>query len=183
MVRLSKQTSVCTDGDAAVEADVSSRRGWKEVREVGHGDMKDEPWWTKMQTVSELTHGMQHHHLGRLRPPRRHQLRPGYLPNHPTIIRRFMPEPGTADYAELEKSPDKVFPSRITSQLQTIVGVSLIEISSPSDEVYLGRRDSPEWTADQKALEKFKTNVERHKDGSLKNRNGPVKMPYTLLVE
>ncbi|KAG8062223.1 hypothetical protein GUJ93_ZPchr0003g18050 [Zizania palustris] len=35
-------------GDAEVQA------WWKEVREVGHGDLKDSAWWPKMQFVSEL---------------------------------------------------------------------------------------------------------------------------------
>ncbi|XP_072990735.1 linoleate 9S-lipoxygenase 6-like [Typha latifolia] len=184
--------------DAAVQADVELQAWWKEVREVGHGDKKDEPWWPKMQTVSELTHTCNtiiwvasalHAAVNFGQYPYA-----GYLPNRPTVSRRFMPEPGTAEYAELEKNPDKVFLSSITSQLQTILGVSLIEILSThsSDEVYLGQRDSPEWTTDQKALqalEKFRTTlgkvendiIERNKDVSLKNRNGPVKMPYTLL--
>uniref|UniRef100_A0A3Q7F7V1 Lipoxygenase domain-containing protein n=1 Tax=Solanum lycopersicum TaxID=4081 RepID=A0A3Q7F7V1_SOLLC len=27
---------------------------WNEIREGGHGDKKDEPWWPKMQTLQEL---------------------------------------------------------------------------------------------------------------------------------
>lgn len=82
----------------------------------------------------------------------------------------------------------------ITSQLQTILGVSLIEILSrhSSDEVYLGQRDTKEWTSDGKALEAFREFGERlveienkiinmNEDESFKNRNGPVEMPYTLL--
>nr|CAD1837617.1 unnamed protein product [Ananas comosus var. bracteatus] len=105
-----------------------------------------------------------------------------------------MPEPGSADYEELKTNPDKVFLRTVPSELETILGVSLIEILSThsSDEVYLGQRDTPEWTADQSALqafERFKARlaqieadiVKRNGDPSLKNRNGPVKMPYTLL--
>ena len=30
----------------------------------------------------------------------------GYLPNRPTVSRRFMPEPGTPEYKEVERNPD-----------------------------------------------------------------------------
>lgn len=118
----------------------------------------------------------------------------GYLPNRPTVSRQPMPEPGTETYEELKENPDKVFLKTITSQLQTILGISLIEILSrhSSDEVYLGQRDTPEWTSDEKALDAFDRFRERliriedriksmNADPSLKNRNGPVKFPYTLL--
>ncbi|CAB4315622.1 unnamed protein product [Prunus armeniaca] len=81
----------------------------------------------------------------------------GYLPNRPTISRKFMPEKGTPEYKELESSPDTVFLKTITAQLQTVLGIALIEILSrhSTDEVYLGQRDTPEWTADTEPLKAF----------------------------
>ncbi|WOK93052.1 hypothetical protein Cni_G01745 [Canna indica] len=184
--------------DSVLRADVELQAWWKEVREVGHGDKKDETWWPTMQTVSELTQACTiiiwvasalHAAVNFGQYPYA-----GYLPNRPTISRRFMPEPGTPEYAELESDPDKVFLKTITSQLQTILGVSLIEILSThsSDEVYLGQRDSADWTADGRAVaafEKFgvalkqieEEIVVKNGDGRLRNRNGPVKVPYMLL--
>ncbi|XP_023643326.1 linoleate 9S-lipoxygenase 1-like [Capsella rubella] len=88
-------------------------------------------------------------------------------------------------------NPDKVLLKTITAQLQTLLGISSIEILSThlSDEVYLGQRDSKEWAAEKDAFEKFGEKVkeieknidERNDDKSLKNRTGLVKMPYTLL--
>uniref|UniRef100_A0A0D9XTH2 Lipoxygenase domain-containing protein n=1 Tax=Leersia perrieri TaxID=77586 RepID=A0A0D9XTH2_9ORYZ len=88
----------------------------------------------------------------------------------------------------------KEFLLTITKQNPTIIGVSLIELLSSysSDEVYLGQRDSPDWTSDPKAHTAFKnfneklkeveTNITAmNKDGKLKNRIGPVDVPYTLL--
>ncbi|XP_048549225.1 probable linoleate 9S-lipoxygenase 4 [Triticum urartu] len=108
-----------------------------------------------------------------------------------------MPGEGEEEYKQLQKGgkeADKVFIHTITSQFQTILGITLIEILSKhsSDEVYLGQRDTPEWTSDAKALEAFKRfgtrlmEIEKrildmNKDPALKNRNGPVKMPYMLL--
>ncbi|XWS57524.1 hypothetical protein CRYUN_Cryun09bG0181700 [Craigia yunnanensis] len=36
--------------DKIVQQDTELQAWWKELREVGHGDLKDEPWWPKMQT-------------------------------------------------------------------------------------------------------------------------------------
>ena len=105
-----------------------------------------------------------------------------------------MPEEGTPDYEELKTNPDRAFLKRFTSQLLTVLGISLVEVLSrhSSDEIYLGQRDTVEWTSDNKPLEAFEklgkklAEIEdritrRNKDKKLKNRAGPVKMPYTLL--
>ncbi|XP_010905215.1 probable linoleate 9S-lipoxygenase 4 [Elaeis guineensis] len=190
--------SIYYPSDAAVRGDVELQAWWKEVREVGHGDKKKETWWPNMRTFRELTKTCStiiwvasalHAAVNFGQYPYA-----GYLPNRPTISRRFMPEPGTPAYEELEKNPEGVFLKTITSQFQTILGVSLIEILSrhSSDEVYLGQRDTPEWTTDRKALDAFKrfgdnlVEIEKriltmNEDTRIKNRNGPVKMPYTLL--
>lgn len=181
-----------------VQGDVELQEWWKEVREVGHGDLKDADWWPKMETVAELTKACttiiwiasalhaavnfgQYSYAG-------------YLPNRPTVSRRPMPELGSKEYAELEENPEKFFIRTITSQFQTILGISLLEILSKhsSDEIYLGQRDMPEWTSDPKALEAFKRFSTRlveiesqllsmNKDPLLKNRIGPANFPYTLL--
>jgi linoleate 9S-lipoxygenase len=190
--------SIYYPNDSAVKSDTELQAWWKEIREVGHGDKKDEEWWPKMQTVNELTKTLTtiiwvasalHAAVNFGQYPYA-----GYLPNRPTVSRQPMPEPGTEAYDELKENPDKVFLKTITSQLQTILGISLIEILSQhsSDEVYLGQRDTPDWTSDEKALDAFDRFSERligieekinnlNADPTLKNRNGPVKFPYTLL--
>ncbi|KAJ6846845.1 putative linoleate 9S-lipoxygenase 5 [Iris pallida] len=184
--------------DAAVRSDDELQAWWAEVREVGHGDKKDEPWWPALDGVRSLTRTLTtvvwvasalHAAVNFGQYPYA-----GYLPNRPTMSRRLMPQPGTAEYEELRSDPDRAFLRTVTSQLQTILGVSLIEILSKhsSDEVYLGQRDTAEWTDDGEALAAFgrfgealvgieKRIAAMNGDGSLKNRNGPVKVPYTLL--
>ncbi|XP_034706086.1 probable linoleate 9S-lipoxygenase 5 [Vitis riparia] len=184
--------------DEMVQKDSELQSWWKEVREEGHGDKKDEPWWPKMHTVKELIQtctiiiwvaSALHAALNFGQYPYA-----GYLPNRPTISRRFMPEEGTPEYEELKSNPDKAFLKTITAQLQTLLGISLIEILSrhSSDEVYLGQRDSPEWTLDTtplQAFEKFGKKlgdieeriIDRNGNERFKNRVGPVKIPYTLL--
>ncbi|CAM0946742.1 unnamed protein product [Alopecurus aequalis] len=154
--------------DEMVQGDVELQAWWKEVREVGHGDIKDQPWWPKMKTVKELVRSCaiiiwiasalhaavnfgQYSYAG-------------YLPNRPTASRRPMPEPGTKEYQEVETNPDMAFIHTITSQLQTIIGISLIEVLSnhSSDEVYLGQREEPQWTSDEKAKKEWPSTIPLH---------------------
>ncbi|KAL8253762.1 hypothetical protein R6Q59_031983 [Mikania micrantha] len=184
--------------DEMVHNDTELQSWWKELREEGHGDKKDEPWWPKMHSLQDLTdtcttiiwvasalHASVN--FGQY-------AYAGYLPNRPTLSRRLMPEPNTPEYDELKDNPDGVFLKTITAQLQALIGVSLIEILSrhPSDEVYLGQRESSEWIMDSEPLEAFEKfgmklrNIEerivkRNNDEALKNRVGAVKVPYTLL--
>nr|UDP26497.1 lipoxygenase 4 [Tulipa gesneriana] len=195
---VSEYCSIYYPNDATLTEDTELQSWWKEVREVAHGDKKDETWWPEMNTVSSLTKTVTtiiwiasalHAAVNFGQYPYA-----GYIPNRPTLTRRFMPESGSKEYEELKTNPDKVLLNTITGQFHTVLGVALIEILSKhaSDEVYIGQRDSPEWTTDQKALEAFyrfrNTLVEIEKgiealnnDKSLKNRYGPVRVPYTLL--
>ncbi|RVX18909.1 putative linoleate 9S-lipoxygenase 5 [Vitis vinifera] len=99
--------------DEMVQKDSELQFWWKEVREEGHGDKKDEPWWPKMRTVKELIQtctiiiwvaSALHAAVNFGQYPYA-----GYLPNRPTISRRFMPEEGTPEYEELKSNPDKAF--------------------------------------------------------------------------
>lgn len=182
--------------DDMIQGDAELQAWWKELREKGHGDKKDEPWWPKMQTVLELIDSCTiviwiasalHAAVNFGQYPYA-----GYLPNRPTLSRRFMPEPGTPEYEELNTNPEKAFLKTITPQMQTLLGISLIEMLSrhTADEVYLGLRDTPEWTNDQEPLQAFerfgkrlreieKRITQMNCDEKWKNRSGPVKVPYT----
>ncbi|XBI86111.1 hypothetical protein VPH35_094130 [Triticum aestivum] len=183
--------------DDVLQGDVELQAWWKEVH-VGHGDIADQPWWPKMTTITELVRTCStiiwiasalHAAVNFGQYPYA-----GYLPNRPTVSGRPMPEPGTKEYEEAETNPDKAFIHTITSQLQSIIGVSLIEVlsSHSSDEVYLGQRDEPKWTSDDKAkraFEKFRKNLidiqgiimNMNKNDKLQNRYGLAKFPYMLL--
>ncbi|KAL8222834.1 hypothetical protein R6Q57_020233 [Mikania cordata] len=184
--------------DDEVQYDDELINWWEEVRTKGHGDLKNEPWWPKMHTRDELIRSCTiiiwvasalHAAVNFGQYPYG-----GYLPNRPAMSRRFLPKPGTTDYDELETNPEKAFLKTVTPQLQSILGISLIEVLSrhSADEVYLGKRDTPEWTADEQALEafgKFGENLRdieqkieaMNLDEKLINRTGPAQMPYTLL--
>ncbi|KAM3310609.1 hypothetical protein ACQJBY_031351 [Aegilops geniculata] len=195
---LIKRGMAVEDPLSPYKGDVELQAWWKEAREVGHGDLKDAAWWPRMQGVGELAKACTtiiwigsalHAAVNFGQYPYA-----GFLPNRPTVSRRRMPEPGSEEYAELERDPERAFIHTITSQIQTIIGISLLEVLSKhsSDELYLGQRDTPEWTSDPKALEVFRRFSERlveieskvvgmNHDPQLLNRNGPAKLPYMLL--
>ncbi|CAL5380734.1 unnamed protein product [Camellia sinensis] len=186
--------------DEMVQEDSELQSWWKELREKGHGDKKNEPWWPKMQTCKELVEtctiiiwvaSALHAAVNFGQYPYG-----GYLPNRPAISRRFIPKPteNKTEYEELEKNPDLALLKTVTPQLQSILGISLIEILSmhTADEVFLGKRDTLDWTTDKEPLEAFErfgkklTEIEHritrmNEDEKLKNRVGPAQMPYTLL--
>ncbi|NP_001235189.1 lipoxygenase [Glycine max] len=190
--------SVYYPTNAAIQQDTELQAWWKEVVEKGHGDLKDKPWWPKLQTVEDLiqscsiiiwTASALHAAVNFGQYPYG-----GYIVNRPTLARRFIPEEGTKEYDEMVKDPQKAYLRTITPKFETLIDISVIEILSrhASDEVYLGQRDNPNWTTDSKALEAFKKFgnklaeiegkiTQRNNDPSLKSRHGPVQLPYTLL--
>ncbi|XP_057457403.1 seed linoleate 9S-lipoxygenase-3 isoform X2 [Lotus japonicus] len=183
--------------DEKLQQDSELQAWWKEIVEVGHGDKKDGKWPT-MQACHELIEACTiiiwiasalHAAVNFGQYPYG-----GLVLNRPTLSRRFMPKKGTPEYDELVKSPQKAYLKTITPKFQTLIDLSVIEILSrhASDELYLGERDNPNWTSDSSALEAFKkfgnklAEIEkklsqRNNDEKLRNRRGPVQMPYTLL--
>ena len=187
------------NSDDALKQDTELQEWWKELVEVGHGDKKNETWWPKMETRNELIEASTtliwiasalHAAINFGQYPYG-----GYILNRPTLSRRFMPEKGSPEYDELAKNHEKEFLKTITGKKETLIDLTVIEILSrhASDESYLGQRDDGEfWTCDTEALDAFKRFgkklaeteqrlMQKNNDGSLKNRSGPAKMPYTLL--
>jgi len=184
--------------DDMVKKDRELQTWWREVVEKGHGDLKEHSWWPKVHTREELIQSCStiiwiasalHAAVNFGQYPYG-----GFILNRPTLSRRLIPEKGTAEYDEMEKNPEKAYLRTITPKYQTLVDLSVIEILSrhASDEVYLGHRDK-DWTSNPKAIEAFKRFgeklaeiekriSERNRDPNLKNRTGPVQLPYTVLL-
>ncbi|KAL2337865.1 hypothetical protein Fmac_012311 [Flemingia macrophylla] len=185
--------------DEAVRKDSELQAWWKEAVEKGHGDLKDKPWWPKLQTIEELiqTCSIIIWIASALHAAVNFGQYPygGYILNRPTLTRRLLPEAGSKEYEECGAGFEKAYLRTITAKKQAFVDLSVIEILSKhaSDEIYLGRRENNDWTNEKKAkeaFEKFGQNLKdigetihkRNKDPKLKNRTGPVQMPYTVLV-
>ncbi|KAL2337922.1 hypothetical protein Fmac_012368 [Flemingia macrophylla] len=185
--------------DGAVKNDSELQAWWKEAVEKGHGDLKDKPWWPKLQTIEEMiqTCSIIIWIASALHAAVNFGQYPygGYILNRPTLTRRLLPEAGSKEYEECGKDPQKAYLRTITAKYQALVDLSVIEILSrhASDEIYLGQRDNNDWTDERKAkeaFEKFGKKLkdieakisERNKDPSLRNRNGPAQMPYTVLL-
>ncbi|GAU50192.1 hypothetical protein TSUD_408800 [Trifolium subterraneum] len=185
--------------DAAIEQDTELQAFWKEVVEVGHGDLKSATWWFKMQTRTELIEACTiliwiasalHAAVNFGQYPYG-----GFIMNRPTKTRRFMPEKGSFEYYELTKDYEKTYLRTITPMQETLKNMQVMAVLSMHvpDEQYLGDRiEGDLWTSDPEPVEAYKKFgkklveieeklIQRNIDESLKNRNGPVEMPYTLL--
>jgi len=186
--------------DTAVQKDPELQSWWREIRTVGHGDKKDAPGWPALDSIENLVYVLTtvawvascHHaavNFGQY-------AYAGYMPNHPSMTRRFIPEPGESpEWKQLQQDPERFFLDSISNLTQATTVMSTIEILSTHavDEEYLGQRDTENWSNDERVLaafekfgEKMKDVTEvinaRNADKSLKNRTGPVQMPYELLV-
>ncbi|KAH7432818.1 hypothetical protein KP509_07G041700 [Ceratopteris richardii] len=185
--------------DEDVIQDKELRTWWKEIREKGHGDKKDEPGWPSMDRIEDLVLvvttiiwlASAHHaavNFGQYPFA-------GFMPYRPTVGRKLIPTPNSPEYESFLKDPDAFLLSSISSPAQTIVGLSIIEVLSThaSNEEYLGQRSDTQWTNNpqvMRAFEKFQEKLfkigqhieQRNNDPLLKNRYGEVQVPYTLLL-
>jgi hypothetical protein len=186
-------------GDKDVQEDTELQNWWTEVRTEGHGDKKDSPGWPTVQTIDSLVFALTtiawvascHHaavNFGQYSYG-------GYMPNHPSMTRKFIPEPGTPEWELLQDDPERFYLDSISNVTQATSVMSTIELLSTHalDEEYLGQRSTPNWSNDPKVLDAFekfslKTKEievliqERNNDKSLKNRLGNVKIKYELLL-
>ncbi|KAK6259684.1 PLAT/LH2 domain - like 2 [Theobroma cacao] len=186
------------EDDDSVKSDTEIQGWWSEIRNVGHGDKRNETWWYQMTTKTDLTKTLTtliwissalhaSVNFGQY-------AYAGYPPNRPTRCRKFIPEEGTMEFAEFLEDPDKYFLNMLPERFEATLGIALMEVLSrhTSDEVYLGQRPTSEWIDNNEVKQKFekfieslqeieKQVMERNRDSKLKNRCGPIKMPYRLL--
>ncbi|KMT10554.1 hypothetical protein BVRB_5g116770 [Beta vulgaris subsp. vulgaris] len=183
-----------------VESDEELQAWWTEIRTIGHGDKKDEPWWPTLKTPKDLIHIVTtiiwvcsgHHaavNFGQY-------AYAGYFPNRPTITRTKMPvESSTKDeWNSFIKTPEKTLLACFPSQRQAATVMLVLDVlsSHSTDEEYLGQHIKPSWEAVPKIKQAFKefndglTILEqfidqRNDNEKLKHRNGAGLLPYELL--
>ncbi|CAI9106632.1 OLC1v1005835C2 [Oldenlandia corymbosa var. corymbosa] len=184
----------------SIKSDEELQAWWTEIRTVGHGDKKDEPWWPVLNTPEDLigivttmiwvTSG--HHaavNFGQYDYA-------GYFPNRPTIARTTMPTefPSEEKKKQFMRRPELELLTCFPSQLQatTVMAVLHILSSHSPDEEYLGDIIEPAWVTDpviKSAFEKFQGRLKeleaeidrRNIDENLRNRSGAGVVPYELL--
>jgi hypothetical protein len=142
--------------DSAVQDDVELQSWWTELRTVGHGDKKDAEGWPVLNSVENLAQTLTtiawvascHHaavNFGQYEYA-------GYMPNHPSMTRKFVPEVGTKEWDDLQKNPDRFYLDTVSNETQATTVMSTIEILATHalDEEYLGQRSNPNWSSDPK---------------------------------
>ncbi|KAG0566624.1 hypothetical protein KC19_7G078400 [Ceratodon purpureus] len=183
------------DGD--VQRDVELMNWWSEIRNKAHADKKDAPGWpelTSRESLAEILTTLQ------WIPSAQHAAVNfgqydfvAFMPHHPTVTRRLVPEEGTEEWQEFQRNPEKFFLSTISNIPSTTTAMSVYEVlsaHSPNEE-YIGQRD-PHWTECNNVRAAFKrfcgklsevdrTIMARNENPKLKNRLGVVQMPYQLL--
>ncbi|KAL6203728.1 hypothetical protein ACLB2K_027427 [Fragaria x ananassa] len=159
-----------------VQTDHELQAWWTEIRTVGHGDKKDEPWWPDLNTPQDLidilttmlwvTSG--HHasvNFGQY-------TYAGYFPNRPTIARTNVPteDPDDEAWEMFMKKPEaallRCFPSQI--QATTIMAVLDILSTHSPDEEYIGEKMEDAWAEDEvikAAFERFKGRTWGYREG------------------
>lgn len=142
--------------DIAVQQDTELQNWWKEVRTVGHADKKE--GWPELNSIESLTQIVTtigwlascHHaavNFGQY-------AYEGFMPNHPTMSRKFIPEEGTQEWKKLQANPEKFYMETLSNESQATLVMATIEILSThsSDEEYLGQRNKLNWSNDEKVL-------------------------------
>lgn len=153
---LSDYVEVIYKDDASVRKDEELRRWWTEIRTVGHGDKKNDEGWPVLDSKKSLIHILNiivwtascHHaavNFGQYEYA-------GFMPNHPTITRRLIPSEGTPEFLELQKDPEAFYLSSVSNETQaTVIAITTEALSTHANhEEYLGQRNTPNWTSDDK---------------------------------
>lgn len=186
--------------ESYIKSDNEINGWWTEIRTVGHGDKKDEPWWPKLENQDDLTEilvtiiwvASGHHaavNFGQYDFA-------AYFPNRPTISRTKMPNEDKTDESWksfLSRPEDEILscyptPIQVGKVLATLTALS----NHSPDEEYIGQEPEPSWTEDEVinlAYELFYNRLleldgiidARNKNHKLRNRTGAGVVPYEFL--
>lgn len=185
----------------AIISDVELQEWWKEIKEKGHPEKKNEPWWPKLKTKEDLAGILttiiwvasgQHAAINFGQYPFG-----GYVPNRPTLMRELIPQENEPMYKKFLLQPQATFFSSLPSKLQAtkVMAVQDTLSTHSPDEEYLGEDNHLHchWFNDQEVKDMFKRFSSRlkeideiiksrNKDFHLTNRTGAGVPPYELLL-
>ncbi|XP_059628852.1 linoleate 13S-lipoxygenase 2-1, chloroplastic-like isoform X1 [Cornus florida] len=181
-----------------IESDKELQAWWKEIKTVGHGDIKE--GWPELKTPQDL--------IGILTTmiwvPSGHHAAvnfgqydyAGYFPNRPTIARKNMPteEPTEEMWKFFLEKPEVIMLMMFPSQVQASTVLTILDVLSTHspDEEYLGDEPEAAWAQEpfiKAAFERFNGQLKklegiidsRNIDPNLRNRSGAGVVPYELL--
>ncbi|CAM8910741.1 unnamed protein product [Rhodiola kirilowii] len=183
-----------------IKKDKELQAWYSESINVGHADLRDAPWWPKLDSPEDLCSilttliwlgSAMHAALNFGQYPYG-----GYVPNRPPLMRRLIPEESDPEYTSFIADPQKYFLSALPGMLQACKYMAVVDTLSTHspDEEYLGERQQPStWTGDAEMIDAFFTfsadirkvesEIERRNlDPSLRNRCGAGVLPYELLA-
>lgn len=184
-----------------ITSDVELQAWWNEIKNKGHYDKKDEPWWPKLNTKEDLTGILtimiwtasgQHAAINFGQYPFG-----GYVPNRPTLMRKLIPREEDPEYEKFLFDPEHTFLSSLPTQLQAtkVMAVQDTLSTHSPDEEYLHQLNHIQSASTKdpevlKLFDRFSSRLEeieriinkRNKDIHLKNRNGAGIPPYELLL-
>ncbi|GAB4829332.1 Lipoxygenase 6, chloroplastic [Ancistrocladus abbreviatus] len=185
----------------AIKSDVELQEWWKEIKNTGHTDKKNEPWWPELNTKEDLTSILttmiwvasgQHAAVNFGQYPFG-----GYVPNRPTLMRKLIPQENEPEYEKFLMNPQRSFLSALPTQLQAtkVMAVQDTLSTHSADEEYLGQLHHlhGHWINDPEVEEMFKRFSDRlkeieeiihqrNKDRTLTNRCSAGIPPYELLL-
>ncbi|KAK3014213.1 hypothetical protein RJ639_008958 [Escallonia herrerae] len=191
---------IYSDPDS-VTSDVELQAWWNEIKNKGHYDKRNEPWWPKLNTKDDLSGILttmiwiasgQHAAINFGQYPFG-----GYVPNRPTLMRKLIPREDDIAYEKFLLNPQLTFLSCLPTQLQATKVMAVQETLSThsADEEYLGQVHhlQSHWINDHEILKLFEkfaaklgeieeTVTKRNKDYRLRNRCGAGIPPYELLL-
>ncbi|XP_059316424.1 lipoxygenase 6, chloroplastic-like [Lycium ferocissimum] len=185
----------------SVMSDVELQGWWNEIKNKGHPDKKDEPWWPNLASKEDLSGILAsmiwvvsgHHsaiNFGQ------YPLA-GYVLHRPTIMRKLIPQEEEPEYKQFLLDPEQTFLSSLPTQFQATKLLAVQEaVSTHSlDEEYLPQLQQlySFLNNDQEVIKMYErfsarmveieqTIKERNEDASLRNRCGAGIAPYELLI-
>lgn len=190
--------SIYYESDGAVTTDEELQAWWWEVRQVGHGDHKDAPWWAAMTTVAALVEvvvtllwmatGL--HAVANFG----QYPFAGFIPSNPAMGRRLIPEAESPELRQLLADPPAFFLASLSTQRQATTQMGTFETTSQhmSEETYLGGDGDEPPSCDDRVVaahERLHAAVAAAHDRILArtataspHRAGLSQMPFTLLL-
>jgi hypothetical protein len=144
--------------DNDIQKDIELQKWYTEYRTVGHGDKKDTPGWPELKSKKDLAFivtTIQWIATAMHAPINFGQYDyAGFMPHHPAITRRLIPDEGTKEWDEFQANPEKFFLSMVSDTDTTTTAMAVFEVvaaHAPNEE-YINER-SPIWTENEKVCQ------------------------------